>query len=205
MDPGAGASSSPPTGLSAHTRATRRLDSGPSTPLRSSDPRVSLVNGHVRRLHQRPGIYNRTTRPTTCTARPARHLNPLQSNFNPPRLHRHMAKKRGRRRGANRNPQPRTSPPGFCFISNQQATRAASQRRPRQLTPSSGKHTSTSSPTTLVTPCCAEWRPTRARDRPTARHCPPHRHVCCVGELHQFHLSSTLPTGLAPPRKNSAP
>ena len=48
------------TGLSARTRATRRLDSGPSTPLRFSNPRVSLVNGHVRRLHLQPGFNFKT-------------------------------------------------------------------------------------------------------------------------------------------------
>ena len=48
------------TGLSVRTRATRRLDWGPSTSLRSSDPPVSLVNGHVRRLHQQPGVNSQT-------------------------------------------------------------------------------------------------------------------------------------------------
>ena len=48
------------TGLSVRTRATRRLDWGPSTSLRSSDPPVSLVNGHVRRLHQQPGVNSKT-------------------------------------------------------------------------------------------------------------------------------------------------
>ena len=78
------------TGLSVRTRATRRLDWGPSTSLRSSDPPVSLVNGHVRRLHQQPGVNYKTDsahcafrsvslstlRPTRRTAPPVRPLNP---------------------------------------------------------------------------------------------------------------------------------
>ena len=58
------------TGLSVRTRATRRLDWGPSTPLRSSDPPVSLVNGHVRRLHQQPGVNFQTDKAhrASCSA-----------------------------------------------------------------------------------------------------------------------------------------
>ena len=160
------------TGLSVRTRATRRLDWGPSTSLRSSDPPVSLVNGHVRRLHQQPGFNYKTDSAhcasssafsskvdhVHCTFSSASNQPPLPSiKKGPPFTSTSPTWQRSEDAGAVPEAIAAKSKLTGLLLHLPPRPRAVPQRGPRQLTssttPSTGKRTSTSSQITSVIPC----------------------------------------------------